>query len=455
MKGMADHISSELERAVTLSELEGLLEKNLLALQAVELEAKALTEQRQHIHDRIEAATATRDLEEATDEMPAVEMLPLQSQPLTMACSTCSRTGKDNFSNAQKKRPALTRRCKLCIASSSNLEDGSQGLGSITGSNVPSKASSDLESTEQSLGSRPGSRASARTIAVDAATDPRQLAAWSGGVGAVRCFEEAISSNARNVLASHREMIVEMPSWIQFCVSVSCLVGCFEAHVPLVRFVLRVGADDLWRTPEMVAAGDLIIDVLDTLRVASRPLAEAAGHDGSASACVPLLLVRYMHVPAAGQQGLQACRNAYLATRRCPHLKATVRAKQASSQEPSSGSSTGCNGKHASDSTASPPRSASGNGEDSTTARAARSTTVDAATPADGADQWARTLRAQGEEEIQVALAELSRNAEALATSFRADFLKSSRYHDHGATLFGCSFLVPPVPQQRPKSIRL
>ena len=52
----------------------------------------------------------------------------------------------------------------------------------------------------------------------------------SRSAGAVRAFEDAISPNAKNVLASHREMVEEMPAWIQWCVSAAAIVGCFEQH---------------------------------------------------------------------------------------------------------------------------------------------------------------------------------------------------------------------------------
>lgn len=230
-------------------------------------------------------------------------------------------------------------------------------------------------------------------------------------------------------------MISEMPAWIQWCVSAISLVGCFELHEPIVRFVLRVDATDVWQAPKTVSAGDLVIDVLSTPRAASSQLAAASGH--AAGVVVPLLLVRYMHVEGGAR--LRRCRAAVHGARpgMCAFLDAV---KQAKANEAG----------HA------PLAAASGfRSGDEPRVSATSSPQPEPRLEPEAPRPWARTLRAQGEEEVDVALECLRRNAEELPEQYRSDFYGASRHHDAGATGFKCSFLIPAVPLQKPQSVRL
>ena len=81
-------------------------------------------------------------------------------------------------------------------------------------------------------------------------------------------------------------------------------------------------------------------------------------------------------------------------------------------------------------------------------------------------------MRAQGDEEIAVALSGLRENTQLLSPAYRAEYRAQSYWHvaeadvrwaptadlgtkEQDALGFRCSFLVPPVPPQAPKSTRL
>ena len=380
------------------------MSQGLDELLATNLAAQELLErQRQHlISEEAELRTqiAARDAQELP-EQPAAhgqESTEIPSQcddaqgslataQQGMSCSSCGTIGKDKFTNAQRRRPACVRRCKQCIQLPTN-------------ESLPTQADS-----------------SASFV-----SDPRELALWSdhfkgtsepalradGTSAVLAAFEGTIDRNARNVIASHRELLGEMPAWIQWCVSATAVVGCFERHPPLCRFVLQLLPSDeaeLWKAPTTLQPGSLVIDVLGLPCVASEVLATAAGHTPG-SEPLPLLLVRYMQAPQNGSD-LVVCRRAFDGTRpgRCGYLSAVMRAKGARD---------------------------------------------------DPSLQWARTLRAQCEEEIDVAAGFLRTNEQALSAAFQADFYAGSKWHNQGGRGgFRCSFLVPPVPPTRPKTVHL
>ena len=399
--------------ALSLSALQSILAENQLAQLALERERQALVDQERDIRERIAKAEATTSAVCSSraavgaefsirEHMKMVSTAAKAGADAEVLCSACSKAGQ--FSNAQLKRPASVRRCKDCVRATPPRVDKNVAAGS------------------------PAAATEEQPASVLAVTDPWKLAGWrslhpgaaqasaedEAAAGAARAFEDAISPNAKNVLASHREMIEEMPAWIQWCVSAATIVGCSEQHASLVRFVLCVGADELWKAPETLGAGQLVIDVLGTARVASPALAAAAGHADVSRGPVPLLLVRYMVAKEAGPT-LKRCREAFSGARpgRCTSLDAAVRAKEAVQGQ--------C-------------REAAGLGP----------------------GQWARTLRAQTVEEIDVALECLRQNDEALPAEYRAAFYQASRWHEEsGSGGFRCSFLTPPVVPQRPRSVRL
>ena len=415
---------------------------------------------------------------------PAALEAPAPAPPDAAAvCVSCGVSGKGHFSSAQRKKPASSRRCKSCVNSSTEPADGKscvaasneQADASFEPSVDAAKAkpvdaaacaSSTTATTATSATADVDERREARRREIAAvvaaakqfdARDPRGLASWrslalggsttaEGASALVELFDGALPPNARAVLASNGELVAEMPEWIQWCVSCARLVRAYdESAGRTVRFVLRRTAASTAATatatgvaapregsPGSFGVGDLLIDVLGPPLVASAALLGSG--DGGAqppSGPVPLLPVRYLHARqygAALRAQAEACARATPGT--CAALDASVEAG-------SGGGDYGGGG---------------GVGESG------------------GGGGWCHWMRAQGDDEIAVALSGLREHTRLLSPAFRAHFAAQSAWHtaegedddmsadgpgDHEPAGFRCSFLVPPVPPQAPRSTRL
>ena len=352
------------------------------------------------------------------------------------------------------------------MAASTELSDASVEP-SVDAANVkPTDAASRASSTGIDDDERRAARRREIAAVVAAAkqfdsTDPRGLASWRSlalggnttaeGASALVDLFDTLPPNARAVLASNGELISEMPEWVQWCVSVGRLVRAYdESAGRTVRFVLRrtaantaaratlTGVASLHEgSPGSFGAGDLLIDVLGPPLVASAAL---LGRDGGGvqppNGPVPLLPVRYLHARqygAAYRAQAEACARATPGA--CAVLDASVEAGSGDGEHDGGGEG-GRGGE-------------SGGG---------------------GGGGWCHWMRAQGDDEISVALSCLRAHTRLLSPAFRAHFAAQSAWHsaeaeddamiidgpgDHDPPGFRCSFLVPPVPPQAPRSTRL